>query len=364
MGGPEADRREEVLEPPAKKPRLEGGKPASRGFAIGRCLAGMGRQEHGGPPSPFQFVQMADTQFGMEDSFKGRVGSGWGNEVKLFRQAIDVVNRMKPAFAIVCGDLIDEWPPEEYGREGAVIEKREQQERDFKAAIQHVDADIPLLCVCGNHDIGDRPNSATIRRFQQNFGDDYFSFWCHGAKCLVVNSSLWKDDRDAQPQRAEMDAWLDRELAEVRPSGDEPPRPVLVFSHIAPFIYDAHEKDEYFNLDSSLRLPLMEKLRAHGAVGWFCGHYHRNAGGIFRNSDGQELEVVVTGAVGVQITDKEGGEVLGKSGIGGSSIGDEVSGLRLVRVGADGRLSHRWQTFAELKREAAAASSSSSGLGR
>jgi len=185
------------------------------------------------------------------------------------------------------------------------------------------------------------------------FGDDYFSFWCYGLKCIVVNASLWKDDEDAKQERVQMDSWLDSELKEVEGGAT----PVLVFSHIPPFIFAAHEKDEYFNLQKETRLKILEKLAAHGAIGWFCGHYHRNAGGTYQHSSGRSLEIVVTAAVGVQILDKEGGEMLGKSGIAGGEIGPDKSGLRFVEVSADGRLSHVWKTFSELREEEEAAAS-------
>ena len=53
-----------------------------------------------------------------------------------------------------------------------------------------IDPDIPLLCVCGNHDVGNAPNKVTIDRYTSDFGDDYFGFWVGGIKGLVLNSNL------------------------------------------------------------------------------------------------------------------------------------------------------------------------------
>lgn len=326
--------------------------------AWGRGFKGLGPDAHGGPERPFHFVQMADTQLGMEAMFQpagaaGRQAFGWAQELALMRRAAEEVNRLRPAFAIVCGDLVNEYPPEESGASPAAAdgELRARQERDFKEVMDLVDPEIPLLCVCGNHDVGNRPNARTIRRYTDSFGDDYFAFWCHGVKCLVVNSQLWKDDSDCEDLRRNMDEWLEREL-EVEEGAQ--PRRILVFSHIPPFINEPDEKDEYFNLDRGLRHNLLTKFAAKGAVAWFCGHYHRNAGGVYRAGDGRELEVVVTGAVGTQIVDKPGGEPLGLSGIGGHLIGEECSGLRVVRVSQDG-VKHEWRTFAELRASAAQA---------
>lgn len=316
-----------------------------------RSFVGLGVGEHGGRDSfkPFHFVQMADTQLGMEESFDKKV-KGWDKELQLMRLAAAEVNRLRPAFCIVCGDLVDEWPEEEQGRRGSVdAARRELQEADFKAAMSLIDEEIPLICLCGNHDIGNRPNAQTIKRYESSFGDDYLTFWCHGIKCLVVNSQLWKDDSDAKVLRERMDAWLDKELGEDG-DGCTSPRRMLVFSHVPPFINKPDEANGYFNLELGFRQRLLAKMAAKGVVAWFCGHYHRNAGGVYRDADGRELEVVVSGAVGVQITDDPVGNPLELSGIGGHCIGEAASGLRIVRVLADS-VEHEWKTFSALRAE-------------
>lgn len=334
----------DAAEPPAKRQRGEAPGWAQRRLPAARtCLgfAGAGAEE-------FLFVQMADTQLGMADQFRGRERrEGWAEELALARRAAEEVNRLRPAFAIVCGDLVDEFPVEERDRK-ADPEMRAAQVRDFKEAMGRVDPDIPLLCLCGNHDIGNRPNAVTIRGFSENFGDDYFSFRCGGVRCIVVNSQLWEDDTDAKALREEMDEWLEKECA-------GPPVPTLVFSHIAPFVFDQEEKDEYFNLRRDVRARWLRRFAECGARGWFAGHYHRNAGGRFRDEAGREVEVVVTAAVGTQIVDRPGGEPLGLSGIGEHRIGEDASGLRLVHVRRGGAFSHEWKTFAELRKEGAAA---------
>jgi len=333
-------------EPPPKRQRQEGDQASASSDrflrASGRRFCGLGcSREHGGAERPFHFMQLADTQLGMESNFSG--SGNWEKELRLMRIAAAEVNRLRPAFAIVCGDLVDEFPQEEEGRK-TNPDKRRRQIIDFKEAFSLIDDDIPLVCLCGNHDIGDRPNAASIRSYSENFGDDYFSFWVNGVKCVVLNTQLWKDDSDAQEQRKAMDEWLEAELEE----DSEHPHRTLLFSHVPPYINAADEGDEYFNLTRVFREELLARLAKKGVVAWFCGHFHRNAGGTYRDADGRELEVVVTGAVGTQITNEEGGNILGKSGIGGHKIGDDVSGLRVVKVYPD-RVQHEWKTFTELQ---------------
>jgi len=304
-----------------------------------RC-GNLGCREHS-EPRPFHFMVLADTQLGMESAFTGQ--TGWDKELELMRLAAAEVNRLRPAFAIVCGDLVNEYPTEEVGRI-ADEDLRRRQVADFKEVFSLIDEDIPLVCICGNHDIGDRPNAASIRSYTDHFGDDYFSFWCHGIRCLVVNSQLWKDDSDAKEERKAMDRWLEAELEDASPDAHR----TLLFSHVPPYIHDADEGDEYFNIARSFRLDLLARLAKKGVVGWFCGHFHRNAGGKYRDPDGRELEVVVTAAIGTNITDNPSGNILGKSGIGGHAIGEDISGLRIVKVLPD-RIEHQWKTFTELK---------------
>ena len=105
----------------------------------------------------FFFVQAADTQLGMIDMWGGKdlVGNKypnitWDREIELCKQTVDILNRMnpKPAFFIVCGDMVDafphEWP-----------EIRASQEEDFFRVFSKLPPDIPLICVCGNHDVGE-----------------------------------------------------------------------------------------------------------------------------------------------------------------------------------------------------------------
>ena len=56
----------------------------------------------------------------------------------------------------------------------------EAQFEDFKAVFQELDPEIPLVCVCGNHDVGDQPTVESIAKYRSNYGDDYYSFWVGG----------------------------------------------------------------------------------------------------------------------------------------------------------------------------------------
>jgi len=312
----------------------------------------------------FSFVQLADTQFGLGESIVSAVLEGalknqmaldpklqeycdavaaarptegehdhpyeflYQRELEFSRKAVAAINTLvpRPAFTCVCGDLINAYPTEQKGRLG-----QQRQVNDFKQIFADIHADIPLVCVCGNHDVGDRPNSISIDVYNNRFGDDYYSFVCRGVKFIVLNTQLYKDGRDVPAHVARQNVWLKEQLEQHHRAFNTdasaaatsattssttttsststtgaPPR-IIVFSHISPFINDPYESSEYFNLAKETRLPLLQELSDAGCTHWFCGHYHRNAGGIYRNTrDGTKtLECVTSAAVGTTLTTKQ-----------------------------------------------------------
>jgi hypothetical protein len=56
-----------------------------------------------------------------------------------------------------------------------------------------LDPSIPLFCIPGNHDIGDRPTNEAIDNFKMDFGDDYYSLWVGGVKFIAPNTQYLKD---------------------------------------------------------------------------------------------------------------------------------------------------------------------------
>jgi hypothetical protein len=61
----------------------------------------------------FSFIQGADTQFGMIDSYIYKnVEPNWEREIALTTAAIQEINEMspKPKFFVICGDMLDTMP--------------------------------------------------------------------------------------------------------------------------------------------------------------------------------------------------------------------------------------------------------------
>lgn len=186
--------------------------------------------------------------------------------------------------------------------------------------------------MCGNHDVGDRPNAASLDLFRSRFGDDYFTFWVGGVRCLVVNTQLYKDPSGCPAAAAAQDAWLTEQLSH------SPAPYTLVFSHIPPFIQTADEPNGYFNLDQETRASLLSRMQAGGVKAWFCGHYHRNSVGFAGT-----LQVIVSSATGTTLQ-PSGEDPLGLKGFKDPDCGGHTSGLRLVKVHQDDVV-HKWYTM-------------------
>ncbi|CAG7832420.1 unnamed protein product [Allacma fusca] len=249
---------------------------------------------------PFTFIQMADPQFGLIEKFilKKEIPH-WDEEMALTSAAIQCINKMrpKPRFVVICGDMLDAHPnkPDE-------IKVREEQYEDFVDVFQQLDPEIPLICVCGNHDICDEPTPLSYIIYKKQFGPDFFSFRVGGVKFVVVNSQYFKKPQ-CLPKRTE------KQLEFLKNIHDTTAQHLVVFQHI-PFFVDHPNEEEvsYLNIEKENRFQIMDILDQQGVKYIFCGHYHRNGGGRYKN-----FEQVVTSALG-------------------GPFGDDPSGFRICHV--------------------------------
>mmetsp|Transcript_10369 Transcript_10369/g.14383 ORF Transcript_10369/g.14383 Transcript_10369/m.14383 type:complete len:359 (+) Transcript_10369:266-1342(+) len=282
---------------------------------------------------PFMFAQLADTQLGCLTFNKSLE-----KELAIVRKGVEKINSLKPKFVIVCGDMINAFPSE--------AKLQDEQIKAFYKAMNGIDKRIPLVCVCGNHDIGNQPDRSTIRRYTKYFGPDFFTFWVGGVKCIVINSSLYKDPSKAKDLAKEHDKWLMQELKKCE---KEKPQHTLVFAHIPPFINAPDEPNGYFNWSSDTRKRVLGAMKKAKVRTMFCGHYHRNAGGC----DGP-LEVVVTSALGCTLKALEDPLNLPVV-LTDPPLGENVSGFRLVRV-TKKDVEHKWFVLEKLPKKCSVSS--------
>ncbi len=271
---------------------------ARLGMAALLCLPGLAAAA----ADSFFFIQLSDPQFGM---FTGN--KDFAQETANFEFAVATINRLKPAFVIITGDLVNK------AGDAAQI-------AEFKRIAAKIDPAIPLHNVVGNHDIENVPTPATVAAFTNQFGPDHYTFRHAGFAGIVLNSIVIHSPLQTTNEFAEQQRWLRAELAQARQDGAQP---IVVFQHHPWFLKTADEPDQYFNIPRERRAPHLALFHEFGVKYVFSGHYHRNA--IARDGD---IEAVTTGPVG-------------------QPQGEDKSGLRIVIV-RDNRLEHRYYQFGEI----------------
>lgn len=251
---------------------------------------------------PFFFIQLSDPQFGMFTTNKE-----FAQETANFEFAVATVNRLRPAFVVITGDLVNQ-----PGDAAQIAE--------YQRIVRRVDSTIPVYNVAGNHDVENVPTPAALAAYTNQFGPDHYTFRHGNFVGIVLNSSVIHSPQRATNQLAAQERWLRAELERARQSQAQP---IVIFMHHPWFLKAADEPDEYFNIPRARRAAYLGLFQEFGVKQLFSGHYHRNA--LARAGD---LEAVTTGPVG-------------------KPLGGGKSGLRVVIVSGD-QVEHRFYDFGEL----------------
>jgi serine/threonine-protein phosphatase CPPED1 len=252
--------------------------------------------------APLFFIQITDPQFGFSTS-----DADFAQESANFEFAIATANRLRPAFVIVTGDLVNK------ASDAAQI-------AEYRRIAAKLDPVIPLYNVAGNHDVGNAPTAESLDAYIKQFGPDHYAFKAEGFAGIVLNSCLIAAPQAVREQAAAQERWLEAELERARRDGT---RHIVVFQHHPWFLSDPAEPDEYFNIPREPRARFLSVFRAAGVKYLFSGHHHRNS--LARDGD---LEMITTGPVG-------------------KPLGDAKSGIRIAIVTASG-ISHRYYELGEL----------------
>ena len=290
----------------------------------------------------YDFIQLADPQIGM---FK--MDKDWAEELTMLRIAVHHVNRLKPKFLLVSGDLTNAWPSEKTREVVAA------QVSSFKEAMRELDPSIPLILQPGNHDVGQNPRRADVRDYISKWGDDYFSFWVAGVLYIAINSQYYHiacDNDEAREMRAEQERWIEAELTAARTAGA---RHVVLLSHVTPFMGDEDEPQGHFNWEVGPRKWVLELAKAAGVKLWLCGHYHGNC---VAQSARYGVEVVTTSSCGGVINWKREPHEIATNEVfnfmecvGSPPVVCDAfhSGMRIVRVG-ETSIRHEWLELADV----------------
>lgn len=251
---------------------------------------------------PFYFIQLSDPQLGMFSDNREFV-----QDAANFELAVTAVNRLRPAFVVVTGDLVH--------KPGDAA-----QIAEYRRIIGKVHPSIPVYNIAGNHDVENVPTTASLAAYGKIFGPDRYTFRHEGLVGIVLNSTLIHSPDKAAEALDAQELWLRTELRKAK---EGKAQHIVIFQHHPWFIKEATEADGYFNIPLARRAAYLALFREFGVRYLFCGHYHRNA----EARDGA-LENITSGPVG-------------------KPLGGAKSGIRVAIVRED-QIEHRYFELSEL----------------
>ena len=271
----------------------------------------------------FFFIQMSDTQLGMAATLGGADNpkraemldrglcpplfeetQGFAFETDHCEKAAAAVNRLRPAFVVVTGDLVQDPCDEE-------------QVTEFRRFAGLFDDDIPVHLAPGNCDVGNTPTPNLLALYRERFGADTYSFDRGGIHFVVFNTGIAFDPSSAP---GEWEAQLEFLRSDL-PGADG--RRTIAFGHHPLFGSGPDDVDSAMVIPAERRRVILDLFTEHGVEAMFAGHWHRN-----NSASAGAFGMVVSGPVGVP-------------------LGSDPSGFRVVRV-LDSGLDHTYHSLDEV----------------
>ena len=249
-------------------------------------ITGMGNARKKDSSFPYFFIQITDPQFGFFSS-----NNGFEEETELYEKAVAAINRLKPDFLVITGDLVNN-------------KDDRSQVAEFKRITAKLKTEIPVYYSPGNHDIGQSPTQKDIDSFISDYGSDRFSFKHKKSTFIGLNSCLIKSNTPVLEQ-IQFD-WLKRVLGKSKRSAH-----TVIFTHYPFFINAFDEPEIYSNIPVETRKKYLALFKEKNVDALFAGHLHNNASAKYGNMD-----MITTNAVG-------------------KPMAEAPSGLRIVKVYRD-----------------------------
>jgi 3',5'-cyclic AMP phosphodiesterase CpdA len=231
--------------------------------------------------APFFFIQLSDPQFGF---FNNDID--FPQETANFEFTVANVNRLKPDFVIITGDLVNK-PGDP------------AQMAEYDRIRKQILPTIPVYEMPGNHDIENAPTPERVAAYRAKYGPDHYVFRHKNVLGIVLNSTVIHTPDKVAAELAAQDAWLKAELVKAKASDA---KHIIVFQHHPWFLAKADEDDSYYNVPKVRREPLLALFREAGVKTLVSGHYHQNA-----VATDAGFEAITTGAVGRPLGQSESG---------------------------------------------------------
>ncbi|MBO5254962.1 MAG: metallophosphoesterase [Opitutales bacterium] len=247
------------------------------------------------------FAQISDMQFGMANiDAQGKLSRGirktihplktipekhplkefqlhkYNKEIENCNICIDTINKMKPNFLFVTGDMVQH-----------MGNKKELE--IFKNVIGRVHKSIKIYYVPGNHDLsGNSPQS--ISNFIKEYGYDRFCFTKNNVAFIGINTEIIKSKN--QNLRNSHFEWIEKSLDKVKDVSK-----IIVFGHTPIFMIDINEGNSYSNFPINERKRYVEIFNKYKVSAYHCGHTHK-----FNIIKSQYCcKQIVVGAVGIPL---------------------------------------------------------------
>lgn len=188
-----------------------------------------------------------DPQFGF-----GETKDSYAVDLGKLEKELELVNAANPDVVFFAGDMCHD---------------HNDLKKDWPTLLKGINA--PVLTAVGNHDVPDPVKRADVDLFCEVFGAEYASLDINGWKLIVVNSQYCRETDETELYEKQVD-WFQKELASAKAKGT----PVILGSHVPPFVKSADEKDEYFNFPTKIRQDYLDFALESGTRFYLAGHTH------------------------------------------------------------------------------------------
>ncbi len=267
----------------------------------------------------FDFIQLADPQFGMFAAMSrlspaqrtktwaafrraGVIGADDPDpdvpdvdnidpEIDRFQWAIAEINRRRPAFVVVCGDLVNN------------IDQPNQAEALHRIAAQ-LDPGIPIHWLPGNHDLaidGGLPTPDALSEYRQTFRDDFYTFQHDDTLFLALNSeTMHRPEHLPHEAPRQFEFIADSLSSRAAREADR----IVAFTHTPLFLRDPDEPQRG-TISDEYRGKLFDLFQEHDVEAVLSGHLHHN-----RYVSARGIRQIVSCAVGFPLVGRSGYRVV------------------------------------------------------